>query len=126
VELREAGSKVAVSTEPKCYIDTGICTVTFTEDKFREATLYIPVGLPTLLFSLGALYEVGVLENLTMFGTASLPTAAIMAATAVSLAQFGYSLSSLLLSAATLQVTLLIHLTAWRISVLIVVAIVSW
>jgi hypothetical protein len=58
VELREAGSKVAVSTEPKCYIDTGICTVTFTEDKFREATLYIPVGLPTLLFSLGALYEV--------------------------------------------------------------------
>lgn len=27
--LREAGSVVAVSTEPKCYIDTGICTVTF-------------------------------------------------------------------------------------------------
>ncbi|KAG5179923.1 hypothetical protein JKP88DRAFT_258228 [Tribonema minus] len=56
-ELRDAGSKVAVSTEPKCYIDTGICTVTFQEDKFREATLYVPVGIPTLLFSLGALYE---------------------------------------------------------------------
>lgn len=27
--LRETGSLVAVSTEPKCYIDTGICTVTF-------------------------------------------------------------------------------------------------
>ena len=27
--LRESGSVVAVSTEPKCYIDTGICTVTF-------------------------------------------------------------------------------------------------
>lgn len=57
VELREAGSKVAVSTEPKCYIDTGICTVSFMEDKFRKATLYVPVGIPTLLFSLGALYE---------------------------------------------------------------------
>ncbi|KAG5188447.1 hypothetical protein JKP88DRAFT_269457 [Tribonema minus] len=57
-ELRDAGSKVAVSTEPKCYIDTGICTVTFQEDKFRRATLYTPVGIPTLLFTLGALYEV--------------------------------------------------------------------
>ncbi|CAN0480124.1 unnamed protein product, partial [Discosporangium mesarthrocarpum] len=28
-DLREAGSPVAVSKEPKCYIDTGICTVTF-------------------------------------------------------------------------------------------------
>lgn len=28
-KLRDAGSPVAVSTEPKCYIDTGICTVTF-------------------------------------------------------------------------------------------------
>lgn len=56
-ELREAGSKVAVSTEPKCYIDTGICTVTFQPDKFRRATLYAPVGVPTLLFTLGALYE---------------------------------------------------------------------
>ena len=58
LELREAGSKVAVSTEPKCYIDSGICTVSFTEDRLRKASLYLPVGTPTLLFSLGALYEV--------------------------------------------------------------------
>lgn len=32
--LRESGSPVAVSTEPKCYIDTGICTVTFTVGNF--------------------------------------------------------------------------------------------
>lgn len=27
--LKASGSAVAVSKEPKCYIDTGICTVTF-------------------------------------------------------------------------------------------------
>lgn len=43
-ELKEEGSKFAVSTEPKCYIDTGICTVTLQEDKFRSNLLYLPAG----------------------------------------------------------------------------------
>ena len=28
-ELKEEGSRFAVTTEPKCHIDTAICTVTF-------------------------------------------------------------------------------------------------
>lgn len=57
-ELKDSGSMVAVSTEPKCYIDTGICSVTFTEDKYREATLYVPAGVPLLFFFTGLLYEI--------------------------------------------------------------------
>ncbi|CAM9511766.1 unnamed protein product [Chrysoparadoxa australica] len=55
--LREAESPVAVSTEPKCFIDTGICSSTFQKDRFRQATLYLPVGVPSLIICLGALYE---------------------------------------------------------------------
>lgn len=42
--LKEEESQFAVSTEPKCYIDTGICTVTMQEDNFRSNLLYLPVG----------------------------------------------------------------------------------
>jgi len=54
-DLKEEGSKFAVSTEPKCYIDTGICTVTMQEDKFRSNLLYLPVGtiLSILWLALG-------------------------------------------------------------------------
>ena len=44
-ELKEEGSKFAVQTEPKCYIDTGICKVTLQEDQFRSNLLYLPAGL---------------------------------------------------------------------------------
>lgn len=43
-ELKEDGSKFAVETEPKCYIDTGVCKVTFEQDKFRSNLLYLPAG----------------------------------------------------------------------------------
>jgi hypothetical protein len=43
-ELKDEGSKFAVQTEPKCYIDTGICKVTLQEDKFRSNLLYLPAG----------------------------------------------------------------------------------
>jgi len=43
--LKEEKSVFAVSTEPKCYIDTGICTVTLKEDVFRQNLLYLPVGV---------------------------------------------------------------------------------
>uniref|UniRef100_A0A7S0AKF5 Uncharacterized protein n=2 Tax=Minutocellus polymorphus TaxID=265543 RepID=A0A7S0AKF5_9STRA len=43
-ELREEGSRFAVDTEPKCYVDTGICKVTMQEDKFRNNLLYLPAG----------------------------------------------------------------------------------
>ncbi len=42
-DLREDGSSIAVDTEPKCYIDSGVCTVTFQQDKFRNNLLYLPM-----------------------------------------------------------------------------------
>ncbi len=42
-------SKIAVSTEPKCYLDTGVCKVTWSPDSIRTASLYTPA---TLLISL--------------------------------------------------------------------------
>ncbi|KAL9184673.1 hypothetical protein ACHAXT_012643 [Thalassiosira profunda] len=57
-ELKEAGSSVAVSKEPKCYIETGICTVTFQKDEFRNNLLYLPAGAILALLWLGIGYEI--------------------------------------------------------------------
>eukprot|EP00904_Undaria_pinnatifida_P001103 jgi/Undpi1/10994/HiC_scaffold_30.g13295.m1 len=56
--LRESGSVVAVSTEPKCYIDTGICTVTFQEDLFRRFATYLPANFIFGLAFLGASWQI--------------------------------------------------------------------
>uniref|UniRef100_A0A7S3JSA6 PGR5-like protein 1A, chloroplastic n=1 Tax=Aureoumbra lagunensis TaxID=44058 RepID=A0A7S3JSA6_9STRA len=55
--LKAQNSIVAVSKEPKCYVDTGVCSVTFREDKFRELVLYAPASLLGLLFWAGGTYE---------------------------------------------------------------------
>jgi len=57
-ELMEASSVFAVSTEPKCYIDTGICKVTMQEDNFRTNLLYLPAGSILALVWLGLGFEV--------------------------------------------------------------------
>lgn len=57
-ELKEEGSQFAVSTEPKCYIDTGICTVTLQEDKFRSNLLYLPAGAALFILWLGLGFEI--------------------------------------------------------------------
>ncbi len=56
-ELKETGSKFAVDTEPKCYIDTGVCKVTFQEDKFRSNLLYLPAGLALSVVWVGLAFE---------------------------------------------------------------------
>ena len=56
-ELMEEGSRFAVQTEPKCYIDTGICKVTFLEDKFRNNLLYLPAASLLFITWLGLGYE---------------------------------------------------------------------
>lgn len=56
--LKEENSVFAVSTEPKCYIDTGICTVTMKEDRFRGNLLYLPVGAILSLVWLGVGFEI--------------------------------------------------------------------
>mmetsp|Transcript_10753 Transcript_10753/g.33126 ORF Transcript_10753/g.33126 Transcript_10753/m.33126 type:complete len:282 (-) Transcript_10753:38-883(-) len=55
--LKASGSIVATSTEPRCFLDTGICSVTFTPDRFRGIVLYLPaIAVFTLLWS-GLTYE---------------------------------------------------------------------
>lgn len=56
-ELKEDGSKFAVDTEPKCFIDTGICKVTMEVDFFRSNLLYLPAGLAITVVWLGLAYE---------------------------------------------------------------------
>lgn len=56
-ELKEAGSKFAVDTEPKCYIDTGVCKVTLQEDKFRSNLLYLPASIALSVLWLGLGFE---------------------------------------------------------------------
>lgn len=56
-QLKEEGSKFAVDTEPKCYIDTGICKVTLKEDNFRKNLLYAPVGIIATLVWLALGFE---------------------------------------------------------------------
>jgi len=57
-ELMDEGSKFAVQTEPKCYIDTGICKATFQEDRFRSNLLYLPAGTIFTLLWLGLGFEI--------------------------------------------------------------------
>lgn len=57
-ELKESGSQFAVDTEPKCYIDTGVCKVTFQEDNFRSNLLYLPAGLAIAVVWLGLAFEI--------------------------------------------------------------------
>lgn len=56
--LKEEKSMFAVSTEPKCYIDTGICTVTMKPDRFRNNLLYLPVGAILSIVWLGIGFEI--------------------------------------------------------------------
>lgn len=56
--LKEEESKFAVSTEPKCYIDSGICTVTMKEDNFRNNLLYLPAGVVLFIGWLGIGFEI--------------------------------------------------------------------
>jgi len=49
--LKESNSKLAVSTEPKCYVDTGVCKITWQKDMIRSQSLYVPaVLISTLVF----------------------------------------------------------------------------
>ena len=58
VELLDEKSSIAVSKEPKCYIETGICTATFTKDNFRNNLLYLPAISILSLLWLGIGFEV--------------------------------------------------------------------
>lgn len=56
-KLKDEKSPIAVSTDPKCYIDSGICRVTYQPDKFRNNLLYLPVGAILSVVWLGLGFE---------------------------------------------------------------------
>jgi len=55
--LKAQNSVVAVSKEPRCFVETGVCSVTFREDKFRELLLYAPAAFLSLAVWVGGAYE---------------------------------------------------------------------
>lgn len=55
--LKSQGSIVATSKEPRCFLDTGVCSVTFSEDKFRKLVLYVPALLAGIVLWTGLTYE---------------------------------------------------------------------
>lgn len=57
-ELKAEGSMFAVDTEPKCYVDTGICKVTMQEDNFRTNLLYLPAGAVLTIVWLALGFEI--------------------------------------------------------------------
>lgn len=56
--LRDSNSLIAVSTEPKCFIDTGVCKVNWAPDKTRTASLYLPATFVATIIYLGVIYEI--------------------------------------------------------------------
>lgn len=79
-DLREDGSSIAVDKAPTCYIETGVCTVTFQQDKFRNNLLYLPMISIIGFLWLGIGYEIlGGRVNplvLAVFGSPVIGTAA--------------------------------------------------
>lgn len=55
--LKEEKSQFAVSSEPKCYVDTGVCTVTWKPDFFRSNLIYLPAGAILSIVWLGLGFE---------------------------------------------------------------------
>jgi len=58
LELKGSGSKIAVDTEPKCYIDSGICKVSLETDVFRSNLLYLPAGVVLFIAWLAVSFEI--------------------------------------------------------------------
>lgn len=55
--LREEGSAIAVQTEPQCYLDTGICKVTWVEDRYRKTVLSLPGATLSILGWIGLSWQ---------------------------------------------------------------------
>ena len=60
--LRDTNSRIAVTTEPTCYVDAGICKVTWTPDRLRISSLYFPAQLMLSLIWIGLVFEIPFLD----------------------------------------------------------------
>mmetsp|Transcript_489 Transcript_489/g.546 ORF Transcript_489/g.546 Transcript_489/m.546 type:complete len:347 (-) Transcript_489:446-1486(-) len=58
MSLRMSNSKIAVADKPKCYVDTGVCKVTWSPDTLRTGSLYVPASLISTLLYIGLSYEI--------------------------------------------------------------------
>jgi hypothetical protein len=58
LSLRQADSKIAVSSEPKCWVDTGVCKATWTPDGVRQTSLYLPAAVVSTLLFIGIADEI--------------------------------------------------------------------
>jgi len=62
--LKESGSKVAVTSKPECYVDSGICKITWKPNQIKTNSLYVPATLIATVFYLGIIYEIPFLRAL--------------------------------------------------------------
>lgn len=58
VALKNEGSTIAVSTEPQCWVDTGVCKVTWEPDTVRQTSLYLPAAALSTLLLIGIADEI--------------------------------------------------------------------
>lgn len=80
-KLKANGSQIAVSKEPKCFIDTGICSVTWSKDVVRQAVSYLPLAVVmTVVWSVLA-FELTPLRYVNPIVTLILGTPFILATT---------------------------------------------
>ena len=58
IRLKNEGSKIAVDKEPQCWVDTGVCKVTWQPDNTRQTSLYIPAAVVSTLLFIGIADEI--------------------------------------------------------------------
>merc|ERR1711988_1310216 len=56
--LKESGSAIAVDKEPQCWVDTGVCKVTWSVDNLRLTSLYLPAAIISTLLFIGIADEI--------------------------------------------------------------------
>ena len=56
--LKESGSLIAVDKEPQCWVDTGVCKVTWQADNLRQTSLYLPAAIVSTLLFIGIADEI--------------------------------------------------------------------
>ncbi len=79
-KLREEKSPIAVASEPQCYVDTGVCKVTWAPDDVKQYSLYAPASFLTTILT------VGILDELPFVREINIVILLIAAATPISLA----------------------------------------
>lgn len=89
-KLKANGSEIAVSKKPKCFIDTGICSVTWTKDNVRQAVAYLPVALVVSIVWVVLAFELTPLRYVNPIVTLLLGVPVILGGTVLGAENFFY------------------------------------